>query len=137
MATPHEQIGQSSGEPQAPQIIETPTRYPLELLQAVFDQKDILLADEHQTEQLDEGVHSLLVHPLPGSFSTKYHHELPLLMFNTTIYSPETEKTLKADPVLVALGTVENTYERARAICARRSILMLRSLDSTEAKKDA
>lgn len=137
MSTPHEQISQPAQESEPIQIVETPMRYPLELLEATFDQIDIITADEYQLGRLEAGSHSLLVQPLPESFTTKYRRELPLLTFNATIYTPEIEKALKKDPVLEALGKSENTYERARAICARRSVLMLKSPGSAAVEKDA
>lgn len=137
MATPHEQIEQPAQGPEPIKIVETPMRYPLELLAATFEQTDIIAADQHQLERLGESLHSLLAHPLPESFTAAYHRELPLLTFNATIYEPEVEKTLKEDPVLMALAKSENTYERARAICARRSILMLKPPEPAATEKDA
>lgn len=137
MATSPEQVGEPAQEAEPIQIIETPTRYPLELLEATFDQADIIVADEYQAERAEESPHSLFAQPLPESFTTKYRRQLPLLTFNATIYAPEVEKALKTDPVLKILSKSENTYERARAICARRSVLMLKATESAPSEKDA
>jgi len=117
-------------DPEAVVILEKPTKYPIEVLIETFTPEDVVAVSTYQEELLAEP-EKLLLHILPDDFKHTYHASLPLLTYNVSRYSSSFEDSIQTDPVLQSLLTFSNTPERARAICARRSILAL-----TPPKKD-
>lgn len=105
-------------------IVEKPTKYPIEVLIETFPSEEVAAVSAYQ-EELLAAPEKLLLHILPDEFKHTYHDSLPLLTYNVSRYSSSFEDSIQTDPVIQSLLTFSNTPERARAICARRSIVAL------------
>ena len=116
MATDHE------SRSHVEEILEEPHSYTLEQLEAVFDVEDIRSVAVYQ-EVVSADPHDLFTHPFPQAFVALYRSKLPMLTYNTMRYPDEIEAILQTDVAIQTIFAAPNTHDRARAICARRSVI--------------
>lgn len=117
MATSHEFLS-------IEHIPEKPQKFPIEQLEAAFSTEDVTTVNFYQE---NTGMSELLRNPIPIDLALQRRPQVPLLTYNASRYDADMEEVIEADSIIKVIKTQQagNEHDRVRALCARRSILVL------------
>lgn len=104
-------------------IPEKPQKFSIEQLEAAFSSEDVATVNLYQE---NIGMSELLRNPIPIDLALQRRHQVPLLTYNASRYDADMEEAIENDSVIKLIKTQQAGHERVRALCARRSILVLK-----------